>query len=120
LSTSSPPEQDNRGRDKDGEEGEEEEEGEDGSGRLIYVLGDWGLSQGLPRGPAQCSLKVECGTVAYMPPEMIATPQRGCEYGLPADIWSLGVTCFTLLAGQSPWCHQPMGPTQTEHDSACR
>jgi hypothetical protein len=58
------------------EEGEQQQEEEEEEGRLIYVLGDWGLSTFMPTD-SQLSLTVECGTVAYMAPEMLVSSGSG-------------------------------------------
>ncbi|XP_075229679.1 aurora kinase A-like [Lycorma delicatula] len=40
-----------------------------------------------------------CGTLDYLPPEMISNKKHGKE----VDIWSLGVLCFELLTGKPPF-----------------
>eukprot|EP01123_Difflugia_compressa_P014001 TRINITY_DN6867_c0_g1_i1.p1 TRINITY_DN6867_c0_g1~~TRINITY_DN6867_c0_g1_i1.p1 ORF type:complete len:406 (+),score=64.95 TRINITY_DN6867_c0_g1_i1:170-1219(+) len=40
-----------------------------------------------------------CGTMEYMPPEMIL----GQKYGKPADFWSVGILIFDMLTGQPPF-----------------
>ena len=40
-----------------------------------------------------------CGTPNYIAPEML----RGDQYGCEADIWSMGVVCYILLAGYTPF-----------------
>lgn len=40
-----------------------------------------------------------CGTLDYLPPEMIS----GKKHGKEVDIWSLGVLCFELLTGKPPF-----------------
>lgn len=44
------------------------------------------------------------GTPAYMAPEMLATTRgERRSYGLEADLWSVGVLTFALLAGKLPF-----------------
>uniref|UniRef100_A0A6B2L7Y0 Protein kinase domain-containing protein n=1 Tax=Arcella intermedia TaxID=1963864 RepID=A0A6B2L7Y0_9EUKA len=40
-----------------------------------------------------------CGTMEYMPPEMI----KGEKYGKPADFWSVGILIYDMLYGQPPF-----------------
>ena len=47
-----------------------------------------------------------CGTPGYVSPEVI----RGDPYGCEADIWSMGVICYVLLAGYPPFYEDPRGP----------
>ncbi|KAI0827178.1 kinase-like domain-containing protein [Trametes gibbosa] len=41
----------------------------------------------------------DCGTVAYMAPEVGA----GAPYSYPADVWSLGMVCFEILNRRLPF-----------------
>jgi len=65
-----------------------------------------------------------CGTPAYVAPEVALwspdmppdTPHARAgklpaDYGLPADIWSLGVTLYVMLSGECPW-NQELEPAQ--------
>jgi MAP/microtubule affinity-regulating kinase len=45
-------------------------------------------------------LKVRCGTSSYMAPEVL---MRKEYYGKAADVWSLGVLLFVMLAGRFPY-----------------
>jgi serine/threonine protein kinase len=45
-----------------------------------------------------------CGTPAYVAPEII----RNEPYGVEVDIWSIGVTCYVLLAGYPPFYDEDM------------
>lgn len=48
-----------------------------------------------------------CGTPGYVAPEVIkmGAPGRGTPYGLPCDMWSVGVIIFVLLGGYPPFDH---------------
>ena len=43
--------------------------------------------------------KTLCGTLDYLPPEMV----EGKEHGEGVDLWSLGVLCYEFLVGQPPF-----------------
>lgn len=43
--------------------------------------------------------KTLCGTLDYLPPEMV----EGKEHGECVDLWSLGVLCYEFLVGQPPF-----------------
>lgn len=70
------------------------------------LLSDFGSSTRC--GPKE-KLRGECGTHAYMPPEMSLA--KG--YGHAADLWSLGMTLFYMLAGQHPF-DDPFRPRSAE------
>jgi serine/threonine protein kinase len=59
-------------------------------------LCDFGLAA---RVPKRQKLKDECGTPAYMSPDML----RGKGYCQKTDVWSLGVTAYVLAFGQLPY-----------------
>uniref|UniRef100_A0A914XZD8 Aurora kinase n=1 Tax=Panagrolaimus superbus TaxID=310955 RepID=A0A914XZD8_9BILA len=40
-----------------------------------------------------------CGTMDYLPPEMIT----GNSHGKEVDYWAIGVFCFELLTGNPPF-----------------
>mmetsp|Transcript_42215 Transcript_42215/g.132191 ORF Transcript_42215/g.132191 Transcript_42215/m.132191 type:complete len:434 (-) Transcript_42215:272-1573(-) len=63
-------------------------------------LADFGLSA-MQEGPGGDEvLTTECGTRAYMAPEVMA----GLGYeGSPADVWSAGVVLFIMLCGNPPF-----------------
>ncbi|KAI5730511.1 hypothetical protein M8J76_014552 [Diaphorina citri] len=48
---------------------------------------------------ASSTRKTLCGTLDYLPPEMV----KGTEHGPNVDIWSLGVLCYELLVGHPPF-----------------
>ncbi|RCN40893.1 hypothetical protein ANCCAN_13158 [Ancylostoma caninum] len=42
-----------------------------------------------------------CGTLDYLPPEMVA----GEQHKELVDVWSLGVLCYEFLVGTPPFEH---------------
>lgn len=40
-----------------------------------------------------------CGTLDYLPPEMI----EGKEHNSKVDLWALGVLCYEFLVGSPPF-----------------
>uniref|UniRef100_A0A183CHC8 non-specific serine/threonine protein kinase n=1 Tax=Globodera pallida TaxID=36090 RepID=A0A183CHC8_GLOPA len=71
-------------------------------------LTDFGLSKAFELqqqqhqgGDAPQLTKSYCGTIEYMPPEIVRRQPEG--YGQCADWWSFGVIAFELLTGCSPF-----------------
>jgi len=61
-------------------------------------IGDWGFAKYTPN---HYSLRTQCGTPAYIAPEVL----EGNCYGTKVDIWSLGVVFYQLLLGYHPFYH---------------
>ncbi|KAK6478046.1 aurora kinase B-like [Huso huso] len=68
-------------------------EGRDPLGRDPVCEGGWG---GRGMGPLR---KTMCGTLDYLPPEMI----EGKTYSENADLWCVGVLCYEFLVGTPPF-----------------
>jgi len=58
-------------------------------------VGDFGWSVHAPSGRR----RTLCGTLDYLPPEMVA----GGLHGPPADVWCLGVLAYEFLTGRPPF-----------------
>jgi serine/threonine protein kinase len=61
-------------------------------------IGDFGWSVHAPTSRRQTL----CGTLDYLPPEMI----EGKEHNEKVDLWSLGILCYELLVGVPPFEEQ--------------
>ncbi|CAL5996187.1 Aurora_kinase [Hexamita inflata] len=81
--------------------------------QFTFKLSDFGWSVHHP-GVAQKSVfnqsrrKTQCGTLDYLPPQLVL----GQPYHSGCDIWSLGVMCYELLAGQPPFYHETLETTK--------
>ena len=64
------------------------------------VLTDFGLSRKFNHWESDQRTYSYCGTVEYMAPEVV---DKGRGYDFVADWWSLGVLCYELLTGTSPF-----------------
>ena len=68
-------------------------------------LSDFGLGAMRDEGQDIDSMTTVCGTPNYAAPEVInKMPYNGCA----ADIWSLGVVCYVILAGCLPFDEENM------------
>lgn len=61
---------------------------------LNIKIGDFGFAIRAVDG-----LNIACGTPGYVAPEIL----RGDAYGLPVDIWAMGVITYILLCGYPPF-----------------
>ena len=66
--------------------------------RSIKII-DFGLSSDHADQP----LHDRCGSSCYISPESLTQAEY---YGIPADIWALGVILYTLVDGSLPWNYQ--------------
>ena len=49
-----------------------------------------------------------CGTLDYLPPEMIKPGSHDNSYSMAVDVWSLGVLCYEFLVGEAPFEDTPV------------
>ncbi len=74
-----------------------------GAGRVVVI--DWGLVKSAADAPANRLTRVhtEMGTLDFIAPEQILDAH---SVDIRADIYSLGITLFCLLAGQPPFANR--------------
>lgn len=53
-----------------------------------------------------------CGTLDYLPPEMIVPCSPGGSYDERVDLWALGVLTYELLVGEAPFEDTPLLTTK--------
>ncbi|KAK4213512.1 kinase-like domain-containing protein [Rhypophila decipiens] len=53
-----------------------------------------------------------CGTLDYLPPEMIVPRTPGHSYDEKVDLWSLGVLTYEFLVGEAPFEDTPVMTTK--------
>jgi len=66
----------------------------------VAKLSDFGLGAMRDEGQDIAAMKTVCGTPNYAAPEVI---NKLTYDGCAADIWSLGVVCYVILAGCLPF-----------------
>jgi serine/threonine protein kinase len=69
-----------------------------GGGFDVIKLCDFGCLAGGERGATPLS-----GSCSYLPPEAFSLQAASSFDPIAADMWSLGVTVFTMVAGYVPW-----------------
>ena len=71
----------------------------EGNDRIVKVL-DFGISKVVGAATRLTAAGAVMGTVMYMSPEQI---RAAADVDIRADIWSMGVILFELVAGRPPW-----------------
>lgn len=73
-------------------------------------IADFGWSVHYSERTDTCRRQTLCGTLDYIPPEML---NRGQSHGTAADMWSVGVLLFEFLYGKPPF--EEEGQRETCH-----
>lgn len=83
------------------------------TGMPLVKIADFGLARGIDPAdePQLTATNMAVGTPAYMAPEQL----QGAAAGPAADIFSLGVTAFALLAGRTPSAGRTLPQIVAEH-----
>ncbi|KAI2607143.1 kinase-like domain-containing protein [Hypoxylon fragiforme] len=71
-------------------------------------ISDFGWSVHAP----SCRRKTYCGTLDYLPPEMIVSRNPDNSYDEKVDLWSLGVLTYEFLVGEAPFEDTPVMTTR--------
>ncbi|KAI1805749.1 kinase-like protein [Daldinia bambusicola] len=53
-----------------------------------------------------------CGTLDYLPPEMVNPKTDDCSYDEKVDLWALGVLTYEFLVGEAPFEDSPVLTTR--------
>lgn len=61
-----------------------------------FAKDEWKLTPSAPKTHRRTTL---CGTLDYLPPEMV----EGRDHNANVDLWSLGVLCYEFLVGVPPF-----------------
>ncbi|KAL6239180.1 hypothetical protein BDW75DRAFT_152704 [Aspergillus navahoensis] len=67
-------------------------------------ISDFGWSVHAPNNRRQTM----CGTLDYLPPEMLTSNPQGNFYNEKVDLWSLGVLTYEFLVGEAPFEDTPV------------
>ncbi|KAL4778706.1 kinase-like domain-containing protein [Aspergillus varians] len=67
-------------------------------------MSDFGWSVHTPGGSRRMT---KCGTLDYLPPEMVDPRREGRAYDEKVDLWSLGVLMYEFLVGRAPFEDTP-------------
>lgn len=67
-------------------------------------ISDFGWSVHAPNNRRQTM----CGTLDYLPPEMLNSNPQGNYYNEKVDLWSLGVLTYEFLVGEAPFEDTPV------------
>ncbi|KAJ8229537.1 hypothetical protein LV156_007160 [Aspergillus fumigatus] len=67
-------------------------------------MSDFGWSVHAPSGRRH----TQCGTLDYLPPEMVDPRKCDKPYDQKVDIWSLGVLLYEFLVGRAPFEDTPV------------
>ena len=67
-------------------------------------MSDFGWSVHAPSGRRQ----TVCGTLDYLPPEMVDPRKTSKPYDEKVDLWALGVLMYEFLVGNAPFEDTPI------------